>query len=147
MPSTARENDTWERLDDWVKQQPELGVALPRRPRTLRQHLQLVEAPDANGISNLITADVTIECQYIMPENSDSGHSTNWSESLISFQSEIKQWDIYDFATIGGVTMVLLGFIAAFIPSFYKWSVLVPVGFACMTLAIYCARHRDAETR
>jgi hypothetical protein len=55
------------------------------------------------------------------------------------------EWDTFDVISIVGIALAFVGFVAAFFPSWRAYGVLVPLGLACMTFAVYGAQRRDAR--
>ena len=57
---------------------------------------------------------------------------------------DVRNWNIYDYATAVGVVLLILGLAFALLPSMRSWGVLFPIGAALMAFAGYGARRRDA---
>src|SRR5205823_4544856 len=57
---------------------------------------------------------------------------------------DVRNWNIYDYATAVGVVLLILGLVFALLPSMRSWGVLFPIGAALMAFAGYGARRRDA---
>jgi hypothetical protein len=141
IPSTAREDALWERTD-WVGRTDNFDVTVRRQPRTLKQYLRLVETP--KNESEVVTV-VHLTDIWIAHEQQafDQAVKSGWLGRCLS---ELKRWDIYDFATVLGVVLACVGFIFALFPPLRSWGVLFPIGAALMALAAYGARHTGAYT-
>ncbi len=144
MPSRAREDDSWGQLD-WVDQNDNFNVALSRPARTLRQNLQLVESLRVQEFRETNLRDAS-ELQYIVVESGHLTASKGWLGWLAWCQSELRGWDVYDFATVIGIALACVGLILALFPVLRGGGILFPIGAAMMAFAAYGARHRDAYT-
>jgi Ribbon-helix-helix protein, copG family len=78
------------------------------------------------------------------PRNSETKSGSEQSETDW-LEWDWTQWDAFDFVSVLGIVLVILGFIAAFVHPLRAAGVLVPIGLGCMTLAAYGAHHRDAD--
>jgi hypothetical protein len=72
MPAIARENDSWSRLD-WVESGDGFGVAIPRRPRTLRQNLRLAETPTESAFD-----DVVVRSEFVNRGRTNEPIQVSW---------------------------------------------------------------------
>jgi hypothetical protein len=144
MPSPAREDDSWGQLD-WVDQDDSFDVALSRPVRTLRQHLRLVESLSVQEFRDTNPRDAS-ELQYIIVESGNPTPSERWVGWVAWCQSELRRWDVYDFATVLGIALTCIGLILALFPVLRGGGILFPIGAATMAFAAYGARRRDAYT-
>jgi hypothetical protein len=149
MARTARQdNPTWETLDDWfVTEEPDrFNVALPRTPQTIRQNFRLVGGPLDRRTESANVPTEAAQFAYMVLNQPDNDTTEADQVSVISeWCAEIKDWDRHDFATVVGIIMACLGFVAALFPTLRGAGILFPVGAALMAFAAYGANRRDAH--
>jgi hypothetical protein len=143
MPSAARGNDSWNRLD-WVERSDVFNVAPSRPARTLRQNLRIVEASAVDELRETVFEDVSF--QYVVGDIDHASQPAKWLVWLAQYHLELKQWDIYDIATVIGIVLACVGFVMALFPPLRSGGILFPIGAALMAFAAYGARRRDAYT-